>query len=386
MSEQWLLLGLACGEALDGLEAVLLDVRGRDEATTAEVRLARHDGLDEQTARCARMLFSEAAHTHRASQWAKLFCQADRGLVDAAVRCGRALLEQAGCPTDRLAGAGWTGLTLHIEPARADARGAVLSAGAPAAVAEGLGTPVVGDFTAGDLARGGVGSPLNAWCDWLRLRDERLSRVVVSLGGIARVTFLPADSEACDVLGFDVGPGTLVLDALARKHHHTACDTDGAIAATGRLVEPLLNELQAHPFFQQPAPRRARPGEWLEDYLWRLQELADRHGCDPPDLMATLTELTARTVASAVGSFTERPHEVILAGGGALNIQLAGRIRSLLSPSSTYAMDRYGLGVREHAAASAALQAAARLELSAAHCHRATGAIRPGTLGAVYLP
>ena len=108
--------------------------------------------------------------------------------------------------------------------------------------------------------------------------------------------------------------------------------------------------------------------------------------CGPEDLLATVTELTAQAVARAVGALTERPHEVLLSGGGGLNIHLAGRIRSLLCPSSTYTFEKYGPDLRGKQAVCMAMLGAARLDKFAAHCPRATGAARRAVLGSVTLP
>ncbi len=114
--------------------------------------------------------------------------------------------------------------------------------------------------------------------------------------------------------------------------------------------------------------------------------LAARHGCEGNDLLATATELSARIIADAVNSLTERPHEVILAGGGAANIHLAGRIRKLLSPCSTYVVERYGFSLRALGAVCFAMLAAARMDNFSAHCPQTSGATRQAILGAVHLP
>lgn len=383
-----LLLGLYCGEALDGVDAALLRVRGEGPAMAADVLGEVVLPIEEACVRRAEMLRGEGGQQQRSAQWAKLQAGCDRAITESALRVGRKLLTELDVPADRIEAVGWSGLTLRVVSAgsRQEAQQPrwAMRLGSPAAMARGLGLTTVGEFLETDLSAGGCGSPVGAWCDWLWLRDERLSRVAVHLGGIARVVFVPASAGSADVLGHDAGPGTLVLDALARKFHHRPCDTDGAVAAGGSVCPALLHELLAAPFFQADPPKRTNPGDWAEGYLWRVLRLAENHRCSPPDLMATMTELTARAVADAVAGFTERPHEVVLSGGGAMNIHLAGRIRALLSPSSTYTTERYGLGLRSKQAAGMALLAAARLDEHPAHCHHATGAERPAVLGAVH--
>ena len=182
------------------------------------------------------------------------------------------------------------------------------------------------------------------------------------------------------------GPGTILIDALVRELYERDFDEDGALAARGEVNEPLLNELTGAEYFQREPPKRSCTKEWSAPAIQRVEMMAGKHRCRARDLIATVTELTARTVAGNALKMTERPHEVVLAGGGAKNIHLAGRIRKLLSPCSTYAAERYGLDTRSHGAVCAAVLAAARLDGVRAHCHAATGAGEPVVLGGVWCP
>ncbi|MCK5114945.1 MAG: anhydro-N-acetylmuramic acid kinase, partial [Phycisphaerae bacterium] len=221
------------------------------------------------------------------------------------------------------------------------------------------------------------------WPQWLMFRDEQLSRVMVHLGGAATMTFIPAGSQPSDVVAYDVGPGTLVIDEMVHKFHHKPFDTDGSIAGGGKVNTVMLNELQGDPWFQKSPPKRVRVEDWSAKHVWRVLQIAQKHNCSGADMIATVTELTARTVCEAVSKLTERPHEVILTGGGAMNIQLSGRIRELLSPCSTYTVEKYGFSLRAEQPTCYAVLAAARLDAYPAHTHTATGATVPAILGSV---
>ncbi|MCK5557814.1 MAG: anhydro-N-acetylmuramic acid kinase, partial [Candidatus Hydrogenedentes bacterium] len=311
----------------------------------------------------------------------------DRDIAISAAKTGEILLEESGVKAKNVEAVGWSAASVALEPpGQSNELGASLELGSAAVVASRLNRPVVSDFASSDIAAGGLGGPVTAWCDWVLLGDERLSRVTVHLGGIATVTFIPADASAVDVVAFDVGPGTAVSDELVHKFHHRLYDTDGSLAAGGRVVPPLLNELLSNPYFQVPPPKRTVTAEWSQPYISQLLRMAKKHDSQTSDLITTITELTAQTVARAVAAFTERPHEVILTGGGTMNIHLAGRIRKLLSPSSTYTVEKYGFGIRAKQAVCHAILAAARIDAICAHCPRATGAKRTVVLGAVTLP
>lgn len=379
-------MGLYTGAAAEGVDAALAAVRGSGEAMSVEQVAHVHKLFPEDVRRRIRV-----APGRQGEGGAKMLAELGRDIAIAAAQTGLRLLEEAKIKADKVQAVGWSGQLISLTlPGATNGLGAVLELGDPAVLARRIGRPVVSGFAAGDIAAGGVGGPVTSWCDWLLFRDERLTRVTVHLGGIASACFLPAGAAASDVEAFDVGPGTIVIDELAAKYHHRLHDTDGSLAAGGRLCAPLLNELLANPYFQVDPPKCTNAADWSNAYLYRLLQTARKHDCNDADLITTVTELTARSVARAVGfatsgPITERPHEIILTGGGALNIHLAGRIRTLLSPSSTYTAERYNLDLRAKQALCHAVLAAARVDKHPAHCHRATGAQPSRILGAIMM-
>lgn len=393
--QERLFIGLAAGAACDGVDAALVRVRNRRDRMKAEqirhVHCPYDTALRDRLESCC--LGGAKSPLWRPGRAGSLVAAAgalagldrDVGLafVDAAEAVGRA----AGAQRDdvRAIAASQQWIT-RLAGETVTGTGGLWLAGSPAVIAERTQLPVVAGFACSDVAAGGCGSPVTAWPTWRRLRDRRLSRVAVHLGGIATLTFVGSGAPADDVTAFDVGPGTLVIDQICREYLAEDLDVDGSSAARGRVHAELLHELLSHPYFLRRGPKSTNPADWGRDYMDRLSLTARKHGCAGRDLVATVTELTARTVHRAVSGLTERPHEVILSGGGALNIHLAGRIRSLLSPSSTYTIDRYGPSLRGKQAVCLAMLAAARLDNFPAHCPAATGARRPAVLGSVTLP
>ncbi len=374
-------VGLYCGPSVDGIDAALVNVRGRAE----KMKVRQTHFLCRAVPRPLRKRLRKAAGgwAEAATDLAKLNRDVGASLVHAC----EAVLKAGRVASKYVAGVGLMGpAAAYVEPTLSEGPGAVMELDSAATVARKMRLPVVSGFAASDLAAGGVGGPVWAWPDWLIFRDDRLSRVVVQLGGIASITFIGSAAAACEVVAMDTGPGTILIDALTRQLFDSEMDEDGAIAARGKVNKTLLNELMAGEYFRRDPPKLTHPADWSGAAQQRLEMMAGKHRCRARDLVATVTELTARTVAKGVLARTERPHEVILAGGGAKNIHLAGRIRTLLSPCSTYAAERYGLDLRAHAAVCCAILAAARLDGFPAHCHVATGAEEPVILGAVWSP
>jgi anhydro-N-acetylmuramic acid kinase len=361
-------IGLYAGAAT-GVDAALVEVRGRRERMTARqaagVSLALDDDLRDRVE-------ALPADPHRGREARRELDGRVSGAFSAAVE---ALLAEAAVPPEQVTAVGSSSLRMA---------GEVL--GSPAALAQGVGVPVAARFAESDVAAGGNGSAVTAWPAWRMLRHRRLSRVVVHLGAVASVVFVGSAAAACEVAAYDLGPGTAATDELARRFLDRPFDADGALAARGTVNAALLHELLGHRYFNAPPPKATAAEAWGGTYVDRLELMGRRHGCKASDLVTTATELSARLVSRAVGALPEGPHEVILAGGGAMNIHLAGRIRALLSPSSTYTAERYGLSLNTARAVWYAMLAAARVDGFAAHCAAAGGAARQTVLGSVTLP
>ncbi|MGW4569503.1 anhydro-N-acetylmuramic acid kinase, partial [Streptomyces sp. NPDC004561] len=248
-----------------------------------------------------------------------------------------------------------------------------LQLGQPAWIAEATGLPVVADFRARDVAAGGQGAPLVSLVDLLWLRGRPGRPVALNIGGIANLT-------APDGTAFDTGPGCALLDAAAREFSggRLAYDADGALAARGRPDPRLLDRLLAEPYYALPAPRTTGKELFHAGYL-RAAGAFD--GGRPEDVLATLTLLTARTVADAVRSVGAS--EVIASGGGIRNPVLTDLLRERLAGIPVRSSDELGLP-----AAAKEAYAFAVLGFLTAHGlpgtdPRSTGARRPSVLGSV---
>ncbi|KUM78113.1 anhydro-N-acetylmuramic acid kinase [Streptomyces curacoi] len=208
-----------------------------------------------------------------------------------------------------------------------------LQLGQPAWIAEATGLPVVADFRPRDIAAGGQGAPLVSLVDLLWLRGRPGTPVALNIGGIANLT-------APDGTAFDTGPGCALIDAAARGFSggRLAYDVDGALAGRGSVHEPLLRLLE-EPYYALPAPKTT--GKELF-HLGRLRDALTGIGTLPAeDVVATLTMLTARTVADAVRSVGAT--EVIASGGGTRNPVLMRMLGQRLPGVALRTSDALGL-------------------------------------------
>ncbi|MDX6362929.1 MAG: anhydro-N-acetylmuramic acid kinase, partial [Streptomyces sp.] len=249
-----------------------------------------------------------------------------------------------------------------------------LQLGQPAWIAEATGLPVVADFRPRDIAAGGQGAPLVSLVDLLWLRGRPGTPVALNLGGIANLT-------APDGTAFDTGPGCALVDAAARglSGGRLAYDVDGALAARGTVHEPLLRRLLDEPYYALPAPRTTGKELFHAGYL--RDALAGLGTLRAEDVIATLTRLTARTVADAVRAV--RATEVIASGGGTRNPVLMSMLGAELPGVPLRSSDELGLP-------SAAKEAYAFAVLGFLTAHglagtdpASTGARHPSVLGSL---
>ncbi|TGA97583.1 anhydro-N-acetylmuramic acid kinase [Streptomyces sp. MZ04] len=196
-----------------------------------------------------------------------------------------------------------------------------LQIGQPAWIAEATGLPVVADFRPRDVAAGGQGAPLVSLVDQMWLRGRPGAPAALNLGGIANIT-------APDGTAFDTGPANALIDAAVRDltPEGVDCDLDGEMAARGTVDEKLLAELLAEPYYSRTAPKTT--GKELFHLPYLRAALSGYGALTPEDVVATLTRLTARTVADAVRSVGAS--EVIASGGGTRNPTLMAFLRAEL--------------------------------------------------------
>ena len=281
------------------------------------------------------------------------------------------------------------GQTVYHHSTLPGALRATLQLGDADVIAERTGKPVIADFRARDIASGGEGAPLTPTTDvYLYGHDSGTGRrAVLNLGGIANVTVLDADPER--VLGFDTGPANALIDRAARRMSNGAlsCDRDGMIARSGRVNERLLEELiESDPFLNRTPPKSTGFEMYGDAFL---DHVAKRHGGVDADLLATLTEFSARAVALAFARHIQvvpEVDEIVVAGGGASNPALMDRLSALLSPRRVRRSEEFGVPSTAREAMAFAILADLALRGEPGSTPAITGARRPPVLGKLSFP
>jgi anhydro-N-acetylmuramic acid kinase len=259
-----------------------------------------------------------------------------------------------------------------------------LQLGEASYVAEHCGVPVIADFRQADMAAGGGGAPLVSFADFKLFSQVGRARSVHNLGGISNLTYLSASGKAAEVIAFDTGPASCLIDEAAKRHFGLEYDPDGTLAAQGIVDEATLLRLLEHPYFHQPPPKTTGRERF---YLDHMRTFATLDHLAPHDLLATLTALTAHSVALAYQQFVlpKGLDEVIVAGGGAHNSTLMTLLRQLL-PVPVSTTDAYGLSVKAREAVAFAVMAYYAFKRQVNTLPSATGARHPVIAGKLSWP
>ena len=274
--------------------------------------------------------------------------------------------------------------------------------GEGAVIAKRLGIPVVSDFRPADMAAGGKGAPLVPYLDYVVFRDRRVGRIVQNIGGIANLTAIPPGATADRVLAFDTGPGNMVIDAVMQELFGKSFDRGGKIAASGAVIEPVVERIVRQPFFRTRPPKTAGREEFGREFVREFL-----HACGQvrkQDIVATATALTAQTIGDSIERFVvgkiptsskirekrgihprQAFREIILSGGGAKNGTLLQMISERLAPLGIRIRlsEEFGLPSSAKEAMAFAVLAYETWNRRPSNVPSATGARRPAVLGKI---
>ena len=361
-----LYFGLMSGTSLDGVDGALVDF-----ASGAAVTLAAHYIAFPAALRAELMALqtSGANEIEREALAANL-------LAKQYAECIAAMLAQAGLNAQAIRAVGAHGQTVRHRPELGFTR----QTNNPALLAELSGIDVVADFRSRDIAAGGQGAPLVPAFHRVQFGKAGQTRVLVNIGGIGNISVLHGNGS---VTGLDTGPGNVLMDAWIARQQGKDYDANGAWAATGVVHPALLAVLLDEPYFALPAPKST--GRDLFHPAWLNVKLAQFGAVAPADVQATLTALTAHTIAQAILRYGPAADAVFVCGGGAYNATLLRDIALQLQGQATVQSTGV-LGVAPNQ-----VEALAFAWLAYRFVHRATGNLAAVTgargdriLGALY--
>ncbi|WP_338770677.1 anhydro-N-acetylmuramic acid kinase [Massilia sp. METH4] len=295
-----LFIGLMSGTSLDGVDGVLVDFWAGAARTMAAHHMpyppALLDELRALQAPGANELEREAL--------------AGNGVATVYAQCVAGLLEKSGMQAADVRAIGAHGQTIRHRPELGFTSQTINGA----LLAELAGIDTIVDFRSRDVAAGGQGAPLVPAAHQALFGEKGKTRVLANIGGIGNISVLHASGH---VTGFDTGPGNVLIDEWTRLHLGKPYDAGGGWAASGQELPQLLAVLLAEPYFALPPPKST--GRDLFHLDWLQARLAGFGHAAPADVAATLTRLTAATLAGGIRAHAPDTDTLFVCGGGAFN-------------------------------------------------------------------
>lgn len=378
MTRRWV-IGLAAGASGTAIDAALIELEGVGLEARPVQLAGCHQPLAAELRDLARRVIAGPSD-------ARLVARLHRLMGETLAGAARAVADSASLPLARVLCIGSPGLTVGNEP---EGRfPASLPLGMATVIAERTGVTVISDLAARDVAAGGQGTPITALPDQLLFGHPTRTRLLVHLGGMARLVWLPAGGRVSDVIGLEAGPCGVLLDALVR--HLTGgkeqYDAGGKHAVQGKCIEPLLQTWLAHPLLQRRPPRSLPRHAFGDEFARASLQQAREAGGGLHDLLCTAAHFAVAAVGTAVGRFlpaTPKVDEVLLSGGGVRNGLLWRLLARHLGDVPLVRTDEAGVPAEMRQAISTAVVAALTLDGVPGNAPAATGAAGSRLLGSL---
>ncbi len=397
--------GVMSGTSADGIDVAIVRIaethpsrKGKNAARAGhpipgagclrpKVTLLAHEGFAFPAALRRAVLAAMNAKATSTAELARLNWRLGLAYAEAVKETARkhkASLDLVGCH----------GQTLYHQPREESYAGrrfaCTWQAGEAQAIAAALHVPVVSNFRPADMLACGQGAPLVPLLDYVLFADAKRGRVLQNIGGIANLTAIPAGARPDKLIAFDTGPGNMIIDWLAQKLFSKPFDRNGALAAKGAVLAPVLEDALRHSFYRLRPPRTAGREQFGREYAAEFLAACRRHSKNPKDALATATALTAETIARSYARFVRpklvgRGVDFILSGGGARNKTLVTMLATRLKPlgCALKASEKFGMPAEAKEAAGFALLAWCAWHRLPGNVPAATGAKRAVVLGQV---
>ncbi len=368
-----IVVGLMSGTSMDGVSAALVEINSN--GVNLEVELIKYETIPYPRELKARLL--RLASSGDVKELCRLNFAVGEVFANAALRISD------GEPEIDLIGS--HGQTIcHLPALNNNNFIYTLQIGEPDIIAERTGVTTVADFRPRDIAAGGQGAPLIPFVDYKLFRSEERSRVLLNIGGIANLTYLPAGAGIDQVIAFDTGPGNMIIDQLIRiiTNREKEYDKNGELAAQGKVNPKLLGQLMDHPFIKRHPPKSTGRKDFGIKFAEDLYHKAGELNLAEKDLVATTTAFTAQSVFRNSQNYIGPIDELIVSGGGTHNRTLMGMLEERFE-CRIVTTDSYGIPVQAKEAVGFALLAYQTYRRRVNNVPSATGADHPTILGKI---
>ncbi len=375
-------LGLMSGTSTDGVDCAIVDVRAGKKRP--QVKLIAYSMKPYSSS--IRQQVLSAASRGNVSQLCHLHVVVGEVFAQTALRT----IRKAGLTPRDVKLIGSHGQTVYHcpVPVRVPGIGLIRSSlqiGDPSVIAERTGITTVADFRARDLAAGGEGAPLAPYVHHLFFQSPKTSRLVVNMGGIANVTYLPQSATLQEIRAFDTGPCNMLLDGLISlaTQGRRSMDRGGRWAAKGTSDSQLLTRMLNHPYLLKQPPKSTGREDFGAQYVRKVWQWGRKSRLCPEDILATACKFIGLTIVQSRTWLNGNVEEVIVGGGGVHNNGLMNYLRELVAPCPVFVMDEQGINSKAFEAVAFGVLAYQTVHGVATNVPSVTGAQHPVVLGTI---
>jgi 1,6-anhydro-N-acetylmuramate kinase len=208
------------------------------------------------------------------------------------------------------------------------------------------------NFRVSDMALGRQGCPLFVAWDGLCATSATRNVAVQNIGGIANITMLPKGDPRLGY-DFDTGPGNVFIDGAVRYFTggERQYDKDGAMGAAGIVDQAIVDEVLQHPYFLHDIPKTTGRETFGDAFSEELCKRMTASGASPNDCVATITRITAQSLAEGYKRWgpSGGVGEIYLGGGGSYNPNIVNYLRKQMPKTNIRFLDVLGIpcGSRE---------------------------------------
>ena len=391
MKEVRHVVGMMSGTSVDGVDAALVEISGTDSEPKVKLLAFENKPYPPQVREKIFSLFTPANATVDKVGYMNFL------LGEIYAKSALSVIEKAGMKPEKIDVIGSHGQTIWHAPIPESPDGIpvayTVQIGEGSVIAERTGILTVSDFRVADMAAGGQGAPLVPFSEYLLYRREKETILLQNIGGIGNMTVMPAGAKPRDVFAFDTGPGNMIIDAVisAVTDGKKTYDAGGETAAKGKVCNALLDILKEEPYYRQPLPKTTGREHFGVQYTEKILGWWKENPIPVEDLLATVTDLTAYSIADAYERYVlpkYRASEIIVGGGGSYNATLLRFMKERFAPHGVAVRTQEDLGLSSDAkeAVAFALMADCCMRGKANTLPSVTGAEHPAVMGKISQP
>lgn len=368
-------IGLMSGTSLDGIDVCLASHHNNHHELIQFRSYSYSDELKQKILNASKLDTSNV----------QLICSLNKELGIEYVNAINKFLQDTNTNIDDISFIANHGQTIWHNPESIDGTfPSTLQIGDASYISYKLNKTVVFDFRSLDISAGGCGAPLVPVIDYLLFKDKAPA-ILLNIGGISNITYIPKSKKQEDVVAFDTGPGNMLIDGLMMKLYNLPYDEDGRIALKGKISKELLDTLMQDEYYNQPYPKSTGREKYNEEYINYILNLSKELKLKNEDIIRTVTALTSHVVKYQIKKFFKEFDGVLIpAGGGCNNPVIMEDLKS--NDYTLQKIDEYNISADAKEAYAFSILGYLRLTNQASNLRSVTGSFDNLSLGSIILP